>query len=137
MQQSWLNGIYGGLLIGLAASLLLITYGRVLGVSGILDRIYGFTKGDTFWRVMFVAGIIAGGFVGSLLWPENFAGIIADNNYLRFAVAGILVGFGTKMGKGCTSGHGICGIGRLSRRGIAATCTFIFTGILTVLILGR
>jgi hypothetical protein len=137
MEPSWINAIWGGLLIGASAAAFLLFEGRVLGVSGITARISEFTKGDTAWRVLFVVGTILGGFIASNIWPENFSNIISESNYLRLAVAGLLVGFGTKMGSGCTSGHGVCGIGRLSPRGIVATLMFMAFGVLTVFILGR
>lgn len=137
MEPSWINAIWGGLIIGASAGALLLFEGRVLGVSGITGRISEFTKGDTAWRIIFVLGVILGGFVASNIWPENFSNIISESHYLRLAVAGLLVGFGTKMGNGCTSGHGVCGIGRLSPRGIVATLTFMAFGVLTVFILGR
>ena len=137
MEQSWLNGLSGGFLIGLAAALLLLTYGRILGVSGIVGRIYEFNAGDTLWRVTFFLGTATGGLLASTIWPENFAGILASDQYLKFCVAGLIVGFGTKMANGCTSGHGICGIGRLSPRGLVATVVFMLFGMLTVAVLGR
>jgi uncharacterized membrane protein YedE/YeeE len=137
MEQSWLNGLSGGFLIGLAAALLLLTYGRILGVSGIVGRIYEFNAGDTLWRVTFFLGTATGGLLASTIWPENFAGILASDKYLKFCVAGLIVGFGTKMANGCTSGHGICGIGRLSPRGLVATVVFMLFGMLTVAVLGR
>jgi len=137
MELSWINAIWGGLIIGASAAAFLLFEGRVLGVSGITGRISEFTKGDTAWRVLFVFGTILGGFMASHIWPENFSNIISGNNYPRLAAAGLLVGFGTKMGNGCTSGHGVCGIGRLSPRGIVATLTFMVFGVLTVFILGR
>lgn len=137
MELSWINAIWGGLIIGASAAAFLLLEGRVLGVSGITGRISEFTKGDTVWRVVFVVGAVLGGFIASNIWPENFSNLISESNYLRLAAAGVLVGFGTKMGNGCTSGHGVCGIGRLSPRGIVATLTFMAFGVLTVFILGR
>ena len=141
MDVSWLNAIWGGLLIGFAAAVLLLTYGRVLGVSGIVGGIIGglggFRRSDVFWRVMFVLGVLAGGFLGSHLWPENFVLIKSKTDFVRLTLAGLLVGLGTSMGRGCTSGHGVCGVGRLSPRSIVATCIFMSTGVLTVLALGR
>ena len=137
MEPSWINAIWGGLIIGASAAAFLLLEGRVLGVSGITGRISEFTRGDTAWRVVFVVGTILGGFIASNIWPENFSNLISESNYLRLAAAGVLVGFGTKMGNGCTSGHGVCGIGRLSPRGIVATLTFMAFGVLTVFILGR
>lgn len=137
MEPSWINAIWGGLIIGASAAAFLLFEGRVLGVSGITGRISELAKGDTAWRVVFVLGALLGGFVASNIWPENFSNLISESNYLRLAAAGLLVGFGTKMGNGCTSGHGVCGIGRLSPRGIVATITFMAFGVLTVFILGR
>ena len=137
MEQSWLNALNGGLLIGLAAALLLLTYGRILGVSGIVSRMHELKSKDTFWRVTFFVGTAVGGLLASKLWPENFAIILAADHYFKFGFAGLVVGFGTKMANGCTSGHGICGIGRLSPRSLVATCVFILFGVLTVFILGR
>ncbi len=137
METSWINAICGGLVIGAAASALLLLEGRILGVSGITGRIADFTKGDTIWRILFLLGSVAGGYVATMIWPENFSNIMGANHYLQLAVAGLLVGFGTKMGNGCTSGHGVCGIGRLSPRGFIATVTFIVFGMLTILIIGR
>jgi uncharacterized membrane protein YedE/YeeE len=137
MEPAWINATLGGLIIGGAASAFLLLEGRVLGVSGITGRIADFTKGDTLWRILFVLGSVVGGFLAAQIWPENFSNLISGSNYTKLAVAGVLVGFGTKMGNGCTSGHGVCGIGRLSPRGIVATFTFMALGILTVFILGR
>jgi uncharacterized protein len=137
MEPAWINATLGGLIIGGAASTFLLLEGRVLGVSGITGRISEFNKGDTAWRILFVLGSLLGGFMASKIWPENFSNLIADSNYLRLGIAGLLVGFGTKMGGGCTSGHGVCGIGRLAPRGIIATLTFMVLGVLTVFVLGR
>ena len=137
MDPAWINGIFGGLLIGVSASIFLLLEGRILGVSGITGRIGEMNKGDTFWRLLFVAGCVAGGALSVQIWPENFNNLISASNYSRLAVAGLLVGLGTKMGSGCTSGHGVCGIGRLSVRGIMATLTFMLVGMLTVTLIGR
>jgi uncharacterized membrane protein YedE/YeeE len=137
MEPSWINAILGGLIIGGAASSFLLLEGRVLGVSGITGRISELNKGDTLWRMLFVIGSIVGGYIAAQIWSENFKNIIEGSNYTRLGIAGLLVGFGTKMGNGCTSGHGVCGIGRLSTRSILATITFMFFGAFTVYILGR
>lgn len=137
MEPAWINAIFGGLIIGAGASAFLLLEGRVLGVSGITGRISELNKGDTLWRILFVLGSLLGGFVAAQIWPENFSNLISDSNYTRLGIAGLLVGFGTKMGNGCTSGHGVCGIGRLSPRGIVATVTFMALGILTVVVIGR
>ena len=120
----------GGLLIGLAASIFILFHGRIMGVSGILGGLIRPLKGDIGWRVIFFLGLISAPigarFLG--LMPE----IEIDGSPLQLIVAGLLVGFGTNFGSGCTSGHGVCGIARLSPRSITATLTFMATGVLTV-----
>jgi len=120
----------GGLLIGLAASVFILFHGRIMGVSGILGGLIRPIKGDIGWRVIFFLGLISAPigarFLG--LMPE----IEIDGSPLQLIVAGLLVGFGTNLGSGCTSGHGVCGIARLSPRSITATLTFMATGVLTV-----
>ncbi len=120
----------GGLLIGLAASIFILFHGRIMGVSGILGGLIRPLKGDIGWRVIFFLGLISAPigarFLG--LMPE----IEIDGSPLQLIVAGLLVGFGTNLGSGCTSGHGVCGIARLSPRSITATLTFMATGVLTV-----
>jgi uncharacterized membrane protein YedE/YeeE len=122
----------GGLLIGASALLLLAANGRVLGVSGIFNGIFlNNTPGDRGWRVAFVVGMVLSGLAMSYAMP----GAIAPTPLRSLgatAVAGLLVGVGTQLGSGCTSGHGVCGIGRGSKRSIVATITFMATGILTV-----
>lgn len=127
----WIGGLGGGALIGLAASLLLGLDGRIAGVSGILGGV-GDAPGDRGWRLAFLGGLVlgAGGYAlatGGL--PQQLQGGPA-----LMAAAGLLVGFGTRLGSGCTSGHGICGIARLSPRSLAATATFMATGLLTVFV---
>jgi len=120
----------GGLLIGLAASIFILFHGRIMGVSGILGGLIRPLRGDIGWRVIFFLGLISAPigtrFLG--LMPE----IEIDGSPLQLIVAGLLVGFGTNLGSGCTSGHGVCGIARLSPRSITATLTFMATGVLTV-----
>jgi uncharacterized membrane protein YedE/YeeE len=119
-----ISAAIGGALIGLAAVLLMLFNGRIAGVSGIADGLVNPRTDDRLWRVAFVVGLIAAPFAAALLghavpmpqMPASYA-IIAD--------AGLLVGFGTRLGSGCTSGHGICGIARLSPRSIAATMVFM------------
>ena len=122
----------GGLWIGASALLMLAANGRVLGVSGIFNGIFlNNTPGDRGWRVAFVAGMVLSGLAMSLMMP----GAIAPTPLRSLgatAVAGLIVGVGTQLGSGCTSGHGVCGIGRGSKRSIVATITFMATGILTV-----
>ena len=127
------NALIGGSIIGLAVSLMLVFNGRVTGISGILSGVLTPQKSDTHWRVAFLLGLLAGGIILKVLRPEVF---VLDSNvsYLDYSIAGLLVGFGTLLGNGCTSGHGVCGISRLSLRSILSTITFIGFGILSVLI---
>lgn len=122
----------GGLLIGLSALLMLAANGRVLGVSGIFNGIFiNSSHHDRGWRVAFVVGMVLSGIAMSFALP----GAIAPTPLRSLgatAVAGLIVGVGTQLGSGCTSGHGVCGIGRGSKRSIVATITFMATGILTV-----
>jgi len=125
--------LLGGLLIGLASAGILIAQGRVAGVSGICGSLFKPVAGDTAWRVGFVAGLLAVGAVGVRVVPSAFS--MAGTPALpAVVVAGLLVGFGTRLGNGCTSGHGVCGVSRLSRRSISATLTFIATAALAVFV---
>jgi uncharacterized membrane protein YedE/YeeE len=126
-----LSALAGGALIGLAASLLLLLNGRVLGITGIVAGLAG---PDARWRVLLVVGMILGGLaVARLLLPGSL-----DSTVHQPAVAiiagGLLVGFGTRLANGCTSGHGVCGIARLSKRSITATAVFMAAGALTVFV---
>jgi uncharacterized membrane protein YedE/YeeE len=127
----WIRALEGGALIGLSASLMLGLNGRVTGISGIVGGLVAPAAGDVAWRALFVAGLLAGGLLARAALPGAFSASAAP--LWLVAVAGLLVGFGTRLGNGCTSGHGVCGIARLSPRSIAATLTFITTGALTVL----
>jgi uncharacterized protein len=126
-----LAALLGGILIGLSASAMLLLEGKITGISGIFAGILNPAKGETAWKVSFVAGLLAGGVMLRMLWPHAFDfGIVRP--YSTLAVAGLLVGFGTRLGNGCTSGHGVCGIGRLSPRSMVATMTSIACGVVTV-----
>lgn len=131
MQQDWINALAGGILIGLAVSLMLLWNGRVTGISGIINGIFSFQKGDTAWRMAFTLGLISGGFIIKQVKADAFSGTL-NTGVVSTIIAGLLVGFGTILGSGCTSGHGVCGISRLSPRSILATITFILAGILFV-----
>lgn len=131
-----LLGLSGGLLIGLAGALMLLGAGRVAGVSGIAARATRLSDGDmaptSAWG--FLAGLPLGGLTIALAtdWrPATFA------PWPLLVAAGLLVGFGTRMGSGCTSGHGVCGVSRLSRRSLIATAVFIASGVATVFVMGR
>jgi hypothetical protein len=130
---TWLIALAGGVLIGLSATLLLWLNGRVAGVSGILGGVLFPKSGDVSWRVAFLVGLIAAGglymaFVPGAPLPRT------DFSRTGLIIAGLLVGFGTRMGNGCTSGHGVCGLGRLSMRSLAAVVTFMATAIATTLV---
>ena len=129
-----LASLFGGMLIGLSASAMLLLDGKIAGISGILAGVLKPVRGDTLWRSSFLAGLLAGGMLLRIFFPTAFNfGIIRPLPML--IVAGLLVGFGTRLGSGCTSGHGVCGVSRLSPRSLVATATFIFTGALTVYLL--
>lgn len=126
------TALAGGVLIGAAVVLLALFNGRLLGVSGIVYGLLERQPGEIAWRLAFLAGLLTGGLVLLLAHPEAF-GAPSSRSLLATAAAGGLVGFGTRLGNGCTSGHGVCGVSRLSPRSIAATLTFIATGVMTVL----
>lgn len=130
MTATWLTATAGGVLIGLSATFLLWLNGRVAGVSGVLNGVLLPKAGDVAWRVAFLAGLVmAGGlymaFVPGAPQPRT------DFPKGALVIAGLLVGFGTRMGNGCTSGHGVCGLGRLSLRSLAAVATFMLTAMIT------
>jgi len=127
-----LNALYGGLMIGLAAALLMVFNGRIAGISGIfaglLQHPFKF-----HWRWAFILGLVVSPFIYQLLFTLPVVSSIPNMGTTIFA--GLLVGIGTRLGNGCTSGHGVCGIARFSKRSLVATCTFMLTGMLTVFIM--
>jgi hypothetical protein len=121
------SALAGGALIGAAASLLLWLNGRIAGVSSIVNGAMQRPRGDTTWRLLFIAGLLAG--AGIWLWFAPPAFVPRQHYPLALVIAsGLLVGFGTRLGGGCTSGHGVCGIARMSPRSIAATLVFMAFG---------
>lgn len=134
MTSSILFPLLGGALIGLSASLLLWANGRVAGISGVVGSLLAPIRGDISWRALFFGGLLAGGLLLAWLRPVSFAApaSLSLGGGALLVVAGLLVGFGSRLGNGCTSGHGVCGISRGSTRSIAATLTFMATGVLTV-----
>lgn len=130
----WIRALQGGALIGLSASLMLAFNGRVTGISGIVGGLLIPKPGDISWRALFVVGLLLGGIIAMGVAPAAFSRGVAAPGVV--ALAGLLVGFGTRVGNGCTSGHGVCGISRLSPRSLAATATFITAGAVTVLATG-
>ena len=133
MTATWLLAVTGGVLIGLSATLLLWLNGRVAGVSGILNGVLLPHGGDVAWRTTFLLGLIVAAGLYMALVP-GAPQPRTDFPRAGLIVAGLLVGFGTRMGNGCTSGHGVCGIGRLSVRSLAAVVTFMATAIATTFV---
>ena len=127
------SSLIGGMLIGLAAALFVLLNGRIAGISGVLGGLLTPLRGDVLWRVAFVVGIVAAPLAYSafLALPQ----VQIDADYAALVVAGLLVGVGTRYGAGCTSGHGVCGLSRLSLRSLVATGTFMGAGFVTVFIL--
>ena len=119
------SALAGGVLIGLASVWLLAASGRIAGVSGILHGLFAQPPGDRAWRAAFVVGLIAAGFVWHAFVPVNSE---PQATWPWLALAGALVGFGTRIGGGCTSGHGVCGLGRFSLRSLVAVMVFMATG---------
>lgn len=128
-----LSGLFGGTLIGLAAAGLMLLTGRIAGVSGIFGGLLALRPADQGWRIAFVAGLIAAPLLATLVGRPLPAPAMASKLAL-VALGGLLVGFGSRMGNGCTSGHGVCGFARLSARSIAATAIFMTTAVVTVAI---
>ena len=136
-----ISATIGGILIGLAASVLLITHGRIAGISGILGGIHEPQRGDKNWRMFFLIGLIMG--ASFYVFPTehiveikmNPFGLKEEAHYLLLVFGGLFVGLGSQVGSGCTSGHGVCGIGLLSLRSLVATITFMAAAVITVFIL--
>lgn len=122
--------LVGGLIIGLASALLWILNGRVAGITGIVGEIFRRVPGDTGWRLAFVGGLLGGGALVHAIRPAAFD--LPRGGTALLIVAGVLVGFGTRLANGCTSGHGLCGVSRLSPRSLTATCVFMLVGMITV-----
>ena len=127
----WLAPLLGGALIGAAAVLLMAGIGRIAGISGIVGGALERPRGDTAWRWLFLAGLIGGAGLHRLFAADPIVPR-ADFPVAALLIAGLLVGVGTRLGSGCTSGHGVCGLARLSPRSLVATATFMVAGIVTV-----
>ena len=126
------SSLAGGLLIGFAAALLLLLNGRIAGISGILGGLLRPAAGDIAWRVAFILGLLGAPLLIPIFSPLPAVRVDADTATL--IVAGLLVGVGTRYGSGCTSGHGICGLSRLSPRSLVATAAFMAAGFVTVFV---
>ncbi|MCB9593013.1 MAG: YeeE/YedE family protein [Sandaracinaceae bacterium] len=130
------GSLLGGVLIGLAALGLMYFNGRVAGISGIFADSVQAADGERGWRWAFIGGLMVGGLVAFVLVPTAFASTV-HRSIGALVLAGLLVGTGTQLGGGCTSGHGVCGIGRFSKRSIVATLTFMATAAVTVFVVAE
>lgn len=130
MESSWINGVIGGVLIGLSASILLLFNGRIAGISGMINGALEFTSSQ-LWRWYFLGGMLLGGILFEYVLPLPSTPSYPFSPILMI-LGGFLVGFGTRMGNGCTSGHGVCGLGRLSVRSLSAVISFLLSGMITV-----
>jgi uncharacterized membrane protein YedE/YeeE len=133
---TFLNPVIGGILIGLASLLATALSGKIPGISGMCGRLLVSATSDKTWRAVFLLGLIAGAALSFALWQS--AALFRPMRPLAvMAIAGLLVGFGTRLGGGCTSGHGVCGVGMGAKNSIAATFIFMATAMVTVLIYSR
>lgn len=128
VNSMWVAAIAGGVLIGLASGGLMLLTGRIAGISGMFHRVIEGQR-DT-WRIDFLAGLVVAGFVMVIAFPAASSTIAITPKHLgSMALAGLLVGYGTRMANGCTSGHGVCGLARFSTRSLAAVVTFLLSGV--------
>lgn len=139
MQIDWLSftpgpAFLGGMLLGIAAALYVILHGRILGISGIVSGLLTPKEDDINWRLSLILGLLTAPFWASLLFGLHTTTVI-DADWLAIIVAGFLVGFGAHYGSGCTSGHGVCGLSRLSPRSLVATISFMSAGFLMVFVI--
>lgn len=128
-----LSALAGGALIGLAAALLLLFNGRIAGISGIIGEVVGAKPREVAWRAAFIIGLLLSP-IAYVASGRNLPALTIDGSVGTLLIAGLLVGFGTRLGSGCTSGHGVCGLARGSRRSLVATLVFMTTAFLTVLV---
>lgn len=134
MLSIWWFALAGGALIGTSAALLFLTHGRIAGISGVVGSLLPPTPTDRSWRLAFVIGMLAAGAVATVVAPHAIGGPVRSSSAV--IIAGALVGFGTRMGGGCTSGHGVCGLSRRSGRSLIAVVTFMTTGAVTAWLAG-
>src|SRR5690554_970960 len=127
------SALIGGVLVGLAAASFLLLNGRIAGISGILGGLLTPTVGDISWRIAFLAGLIGAPALWALV--AQLPPIEINAGYPALILAGLIVGVGTRYGSGCTSGHGVCGLSRLSPRSLVATLSFMFAGFVTVFVI--
>lgn len=129
MKPEFFNALVGGVLIGLGSLIASGATGKIPGVSGVFSKFFAFRPGDTLWRGLFLFGLIAGGGLAILIFNSGYQ---PAGSMPVIACAGLLVGFGTRLGGGCTSGHGVCGMGLGAKDSIIATMTFMAAGLVTV-----
>lgn len=139
MQIDWFSftpipALLGGMILGVAVSLYVLLHGRILGISGIISGLLHPSLSDSAWRVSLVLGLVFAPFLAALFFGI-FPIVEIDSGWVAIVLAGLLVGFGAQYGSGCTSGHGVCGLSRLSPRSLVATLSFMGAGFLTVFIL--
>ena len=130
-----IQSLVGGVLIGIAVSILLLFNGKVLGVSGILGELLNRPLSKNNWRLFFVIGLLISPFIYNIFY--QLPTIEMTSNNLLIILGGLLVGLGSRLGSGCTSGHGVCGVARLSVRSLIATMTFVFFGFVTVYVIQK
>ena len=128
------ESLIGGLIIGLAVAILYLLRGNYAGVSKIYYNVIFVNKNGFLWRLLFIIGLIIGPIILSFFSYNDLGFEMPNANPIIVILGGLLVGYGTQLGSGCTSGHGVCGIGRLSIRSMVGTCFFVGAGVLTVLI---
>lgn len=133
MLSLYLSPLMGGVLIGLASGSLYLFSGRIAGISGIASK--AMLGPARAWRVAFIAGLLVAGLAGALVNDPTFVAGLETRSLPMLAFAGLLVGIGTAIGSGCTSGHGICGLSRLSRRSVVAVIVFVLSASITVFVL--
>ncbi|MBU3640247.1 YeeE/YedE family protein [Polynucleobacter sp. Fuers-14] len=139
MQIDWFSftpipSLLGGMILGVAAALYVLLHGRILGISGIVSGLLHPKLTDTAWRLSLVLGLVSAPFIAALFFGI-FPVVEIESNWFAIMIAGLLVGFGAHYGSGCTSGHGICGLSRLSPPSLVATLLFMCAGFLTVFVL--
>ena len=139
MQIDWLSftpipALLGGMILGSAAALYVFLHGRILGISGIVSGLIHPQQGDRSWRIVLILGLLTAPLLAALFFGIRPI-VQVDADWIAVALAGLLVGFGSQYGSGCTSGHGICGLSRLSPRSLVATLSFMGAGFLTVYVL--
>jgi hypothetical protein len=138
MQIDWLSfspipSLLGGMILGVAAALYVLLHGRILGISGIVAGLLHPKLTDSAWRLSLVMGLVTAPFLAAVIF-DIFPIVEIDSSWFAIVIAGLLVGFGAQYGSGCTSGHGICGLSRLSPRSLVATLVFMSTGFLIVFV---